>query len=327
MNNHTTIPVTILTGFLGSGKTTLLNRLLAANPNKRFAIIENEVGEINIDSSLIRENKNAGVYELTNGCICCSINADLGIALNSIIVSGKKFDHLIVEATGIASPVEVIRTFTQGNRVKKYFKLNSVICLVDARNYLQQLLTHEETRQQSAWSDVILINKTDLASDKQTEEIETTIMQINPFATIFKTQYTEALGMDLLATIDPNSFKTEQGILSFQAMRPAQKNIVHNIQTIAINVSGSFEQNKIAWWLDGFLFTNATNVLRIKGIISIADIPHRLIIQSTGGTEYQVEKGSDWENQESRFSKIVIIGTNLNGDQIKENIQALVKKT
>lgn len=327
MSNHVTIPVTILTGFLGSGKTTLLNRLLAANPNKRFAIIENEVGEINIDSNLISENKNAGVYELTNGCICCSINADLGIALNSIIVSGERYDHLIVEATGIASPVEVIRTFSEGSRVKKYFKLNSVICLVDARNYLQQLTLHEETRLQTAWSDVILINKTDLATANQTEEIESIVTQINPFATILKTQYTDAPEIDLLATMDINPRKTEQSILSFQALKPVQKNNVHNIQTVGIHISGSFEQNKIAWWLDGFLFTNARNVLRIKGILSITDIPHRLIIQSTGGTEYQVEKGSEWENEERRFSKIVIIGTNLDADQIKENIQALVKKT
>ena len=145
-----TIPVTIITGFLGSGKTTFLNHIIKENQTKKFAIIENEFGAINIDSELVIKT-NENIFELTNGCICCTLNGDLSALLNKLVTGDYDFDHLIIETTGIADPAAVAAVFLTDYNIQTIFKLDGVICLLDTQNVLSVLGVEEEASKQIAF--------------------------------------------------------------------------------------------------------------------------------------------------------------------------------
>ncbi len=181
------IPVTVLTGYLGAGKTTLLNRILSEPHGKKYAVIVNEFGEIGIDNDLV-VGADEEVFEMNNGCICCTVRGDLIRILDGLIRQKGKFDAIIVETTGLADPAPVAQTFFMDENVGRKTKIDAVVTVADAKWLNERLKDAPEAKNQIAFADVILINKTDLVSSEQLSEVEARIRGINPYAKLHRTE-------------------------------------------------------------------------------------------------------------------------------------------
>jgi G3E family GTPase len=183
----TKIPVTVLTGFLGSGKTTLLNRILSENHGKRIAVIENEYGEIGVDNDLVIGAEEE-IFEMNNGCICCTVRGDLIRILGNLMKRRDRFDYIVIETTGMADPGPVAQTFFMDDEIKNALYLDGIVTLVDAKHVVEHLDNSDEVKEQIAFADVILLNKTDLASPSELDALEGRIHAMNAIARIFRTQ-------------------------------------------------------------------------------------------------------------------------------------------
>ena len=181
------IPVTILTGFLGSGKTTLLNRILSEEHGKRIAVIENEFGEVGIDQGLVI-NADEEVFEMSNGCICCTVRGDLIRVLGNLMKRRDKFDYVLVETTGLADPGPVAQTFFMDDEIGEEFALDGIVTLVDAAHIDQQLGRSDESTEQVAFADVLVLNKTDLVSGDSLDELESRLRGMNRMARVIRSE-------------------------------------------------------------------------------------------------------------------------------------------
>ena len=182
-----TIPVTVLTGFLGSGKTTLLNRILSENHGKRIAVIENEFGEIGVDNDLVIGAEEE-IFEMNNGCICCTVRGDLIRILGNLMKRRDKFDHIMVETTGMADPGPVAQTFFMDAELRDALSLDGVVTLVDSKHVLLHIDDSDEVKEQIAFADVILLNKIDLISSTELDQLEARIHSMNAAAKIYRTR-------------------------------------------------------------------------------------------------------------------------------------------
>src|SRR5918994_1937284 len=180
---QTQIPVTVLTGYLGSGKTTLLNRILSENHGKRYAVIVNEFGEIGIDNDLIVESDEE-IYEMNNGCVCCTVRGDLIRVVEGLMRRPGGFDGILVETTGLADPAPVAQTFFVDEDVRSKTKLDAIVTVADAKHLLAELDHAHEAQEQLAFADVVLLNKTDLVAPTELKAVEARIRRINPTAAI-----------------------------------------------------------------------------------------------------------------------------------------------
>ena len=181
------IPVTLITGFLGSGKTTLLNRILTENHGKRIAVIENEYGEIGIDHDLVVQSDEE-VFEMNNGCLCCTVRGDLIRILGTLLKRKQKFDAVLIETTGLADPGPVIQTFFMDEEMKAQLRVDAVVTVVDAKHLLLHIDSSEECRKQVAFADIVLLNKIDLVTPAEADEVEKRIRLINRLAVIHRTE-------------------------------------------------------------------------------------------------------------------------------------------
>ena len=204
--NAEKIPVTVLTGYLGAGKTTLLNRILSEPHGKKYAVIVNEFGEIGIDNDLI-VGADEEVFEMNNGCICCTVRGDLIRIIDGLMRRKGKFDAIIVETTGLADPAPVAQTFFVDENVGKNTKLDAVVTVADAKWLRDRLRDAPEAKNQIAFADVILINKTDLVSDAELREVEARIRGINPYAKLHRTQRAQ---IPLNEVLGRNAFDLER---------------------------------------------------------------------------------------------------------------------
>jgi G3E family GTPase len=181
------IPVTVLTGYLGAGKTTLLNRILTEQHGKKYAVIVNEFGEIGIDNELV-VGADEEVFEMNNGCICCTVRGDLIRILDGLMKRKGKFDAIIVETTGLADPAPVAQTFFMDQDVSDAARLDAVVTVADAKWLSDRLKDAPEAKNQIAFADVIVLNKIDLVSPQELDEVEARIRAINPYARVHRTQ-------------------------------------------------------------------------------------------------------------------------------------------
>ncbi len=187
MNTSRRVPVTILTGFLGSGKTTLLNRILTEEHGKRIAVIENEYGEVGIDQALVI-NADEEVFEMSNGCICCTVRGDLIRVLNNLNKRRDKFDYVLVETTGLADPGPVAQTFFMDDELRAEYSLDGIVTLVDAAHINQQLGRSKESTEQIAFADVLLLNKTDLVNGEALDSLEARLRGMNRMARVVRSE-------------------------------------------------------------------------------------------------------------------------------------------
>ncbi|HLN73946.1 MAG TPA: GTP-binding protein [Prolixibacteraceae bacterium] len=340
MKNEQRIPVTIITGFLGAGKTSLLNKLIKKHPEKKFAIIENEFGETGIDGALITTASDA-IFELSNGCICCSLGEDFLFTLENLLGSSYAFDHLLIETTGIADPSSIIDAFVSGESIQTRFRIDSVVCVADAVNMEDLMDEQFEVRKQLALSDLILINKTDSVHPDYVNDLTRTIAQISPLAKIYPTSFANVDAIDM---IDIQTFageSIEKSTLSFwgmanpetrenepgkAVMNPSKaiNNTRHDIRAEGFSFTGNFEVNKFGLWIQNFLYFNKETIFRVKGIVSFQDTPDQFIFHAVRGS-FMFEVGKEWKD-EPRFSKLVFIGKNISRTDLEANLRQLLVK-
>jgi G3E family GTPase len=334
------IPVTIITGFLGAGKTSLLNKLISKHPEKKFAIIENEFGQTGIDGGLIAAASEA-IFELNNGCICCSLGEDFLQTLENLLGSSYEFNHLLIETTGIADPSGIVDAFVSGNTIQQKFRIDSVVCVSDAVNMEDLMDEQPEVRKQIALADLVLLNKTDCVHPDYIGRLTATIQSINPTANIFPTSFGEVAEIEV---IDTHSFSGE--VIGISAMsfckldlsgldRVGKRSFIHNpeksdklhhhdISSVGFTFKGSFDVNKFGLWMQNYLYFNQDTVFRVKGIMSFHNTEDQFVLHAVR-TSFMFELGKPWGDAE-RFSKLVVIGKDLSAKELEANLLQLLVK-
>ncbi len=314
-------PVTIITGFLGAGKTTLLNQIIKSYSTKKFAVIENEFGEIGIDGSLII-GVDENIFELSNGCICCSLNSDFIRTIDQLMNSEYVFNHLLIETTGIADPLSIINAFLDGGGIQDQFKIDSVISVVDAINIEDLIYEHSEIRKQISVSDVILINKIDAVTDQYKNDLTQLIQSINPLSTLHSISFGDISAINILDTNSYSASEIEQSTTSYKIAPLHSHHHAHEINTIGFEFDRPFDFSKFELWIESYMFFNSNKILRIKGIIAFEDLPERYIFHSVVNS-FLLEPGQKWED-EKVFTKIIFIGKHIDGDELKEGLEELL---
>mgnify|MGYP006270383199 FL=1 len=312
------IPVTVLTGYLGAGKTTLLNRILTEPHGKKFAVIVNEFGEIGIDNDLV-VGADEEVFEMNNGCICCTVRGDLIRIIEGLMKRKGKFDAIIVETTGLADPAPVAQTFFVDEDVSSKARLDAVVTVVDARWLKEQLHDAPEAKNQIAFADVIIINKTDLVTAEELADVERQVRSVNAYATIHKTTKS-AVPLD--AVLGKNAFDLDR-ILDIAPEFLEDVHVHHDtsVKSIAINIPGDIDPDKFMPWISDFTQKEGPNILRCKGILSFKNEPKRFVFQGV----HMILDGDlqrEWKPEETRQSKMVFIGHKLNRAAIEQAVEA-----
>lgn len=328
------IPVTIITGFLGAGKTTLLNNLIKHYTDKKFAIIENEIGEIGIDGSLLLDVED-NIFELSNGCICCSLNGDFQETLIKLQEDSFEFNHLLIETTGIADPDSVIQPFISSMEVQKHYALDSVISLADAINIEDIINEEPEIRKQLVLSDIILLNKTESISKNYCDNLLQELKIINPTATVYPVSYSNIIDINILDTYSYSAKSIEKSTLSFQNLtfvndkvntgsflQPEIEEHHHHIHSEGFIIPGSFNYEQFIFWIRNYLYFNSKTVYRVKGVLSFANKKEKFIFHSIRG-EYMIVKGEHWD-EETPQSKLVFIGKHLDRPELEKNLNQLL---
>ncbi|MGY6644892.1 MAG: CobW family GTP-binding protein [Salinarimonas sp.] len=313
------IPVTVLTGYLGAGKTTLLNRILTENHGKRYAVVVNEFGEVGIDNELV-VGADEEVFEMNNGCICCTVRGDLIRIMDGLMKRRGKFDAIIVETTGLADPAPVAQTFFMDQDVAESARLDAVVTVADAKWLAERLKDAPEAKNQIAFADVILLNKVDLVSEAELADVEARIRAINPYARLHRTTKCD---VEIAQVLERNAFDLER-IIELEPDFLEEGHHHHHdeeMQSISITHEGEVNPEKFLPWISELTQVQGPDILRCKGIVAFPDEPKRFVFQGV----HMILDGDvqgDWKADEKRRSRVVFIGRNLNEAAIREGFLA-----
>jgi G3E family GTPase len=336
------IPVTVLTGYLGAGKTTLLNRILSEPHGKKYAVVVNEFGEIGIDNDLV-VGADEEVFEMNNGCICCTVRGDLVRILDGIMRRKGKFDGIIVETTGLADPAPVAQTFFVDEAVGRKTRLDAVITVADAKWLKDRLKDTPEAKNQIAFADVILINKTDLVSAAELDEVEARIRGINRYAKVHKTERAQvpldevlgrnAFDLDRILHLEPEFLQVD-GHEHQGGHRDGHGHGHHHhgglkhyhdeeMQSISFRSDRPLDADKFFPWVQDLVQKEGPNILRCKGILSFKNDDERFVFQGV----HMILDGDHqrpWQDGEPRESRIVFIGRSLPEEKIRRGFESCI---
>jgi G3E family GTPase len=346
------IPVTVITGYLGAGKTTLLNRILTEQHGRRYAVIVNEFGEIGIDNDLV-VGADEEIFEMNNGCICCTVRGDLIRIIEGLMRRRGKFDAIIVETTGVADPAPVAQTFFVDADVKEAARLDAVVTLADAKFLSQRLADAPEAKNQIAFADVIVLNKTDLVTKEELAEVEGRIRAINPYAALHRAVKAEvpleavlernAFDLDRILDIEPSFLESEDHDDHHHHDHECGPDCGHDhhhhdhahehghehgrsaglahyhdedLQSVSIRHDGDLDPNRFVPWLNEFVQREGADILRCKGIVALENEPRRFVFQGV----HMILDGDlqrEWREDEPRCSRLVFIGRKLKEEEIR----------
>jgi G3E family GTPase len=309
----TRVPVTVLTGFLGSGKTTLLNRILTEHHGMRIAVIENEFGEIGIDDGLVLDAQEE-IFEMNNGCICCTVRGDLIRILGALMRRRDRFDRVIVETTGLADPAPVAQTFFVDDEIRDQLRLDAIVTLVDARHIRDHLDevkpdgVENEAVEQVAFADRIVLNKTDLVDSAELCDIRHRLRQINALAEIIPAQHAK---IDLATVLDVGAFDLSRVLQTDpQFLDSADHQHDATVASVGIALPGEVDVDKLNTWLGELLATKGVDIFRSKGILALAGNDRQYVFQGVHML-FDGDEGRPWRDGESRINRMVFIGRHL----------------
>jgi G3E family GTPase len=319
-----TKPVTIVTGFLGSGKTTLLNRILTENHGQKIAIVLNEIGDVNLDSELVVQSIGEELKIMNNGCVCCTVRGDLSKIALDLTKNKVEFDALVIETTGMADPSPVAQTFFMEEDLKDKFHLDAIVTVVDCLNISKNLAELKETEEQIGFADVVLLNKVDLVSKEQLSAVEKNIRAANGVAQIF---FTEKCSLPINNVLNIGAF-------DLGARAEVDPSILHSyhdhshdekIQSIYIEELRPLDMDKLNRFMSLVVDELGSQVLRSKGVVSVADNPYRMVFQ---GVHMMIQSAEDrpWKPEEVRKTQMVFIGRHLPQDVLQEGLSMCVMR-
>jgi G3E family GTPase len=315
--SSSSVPVTVLTGYLGAGKTTLLNRILTHEHGLKVAVIVNEFGEVGIDNQLVIDTDEE-IFEMNNGCICCTVRGDLIRIISNLMRRRNKFDHLVIETTGLADPAPVIQTFFVDEDMREQMQLDAVVTVVDAK-HIWEHWDSSEAQEQIAFADVILLNKTDLVTAEQLDELEKRIRGMNAIAKVYRTHNSE-LEMDALLGV--NAFDLNRALeIDPQFLSEDAHEHDESVYSVALVESGELDGEKLQQWMSKLLQTQGPDIFRMKGILNLAGEDHRFVFQ---GVHMLFEGTRDrlWKPEETRKNELVFIGRNLDEAKLRQDFRS-----
>ncbi len=311
------LPVTLLAGGLGSGKTTLLNHILSQNHGKRIAVVENEFGEIPVDHDLII-GADDDIFEMSNGCICCSVRTDLLETLGRLLKRQDRFDSILIEATGLASPGPIAQAFLVDDELPQELKLDGVVTLVDALHINTQLEELDVTWEQIAFSSVLVLNKIDLVPTKLLQEVENKIRSINPEAAFHKVNHAK-VNLDHILNLG--------GFELSESMNPPENTHQHHgedkeqaVTSVSLEIPGKLDENRFQLWLQMLLIVEGMDVFRAKGVLNLPESTMPTLFQSVYQM-YDSGPSATWKGKDP-VNRMVFIGRHLDADRLLAGIQS-----
>jgi G3E family GTPase len=318
------LPVTVITGYLGSGKTTLVNHILTANHGKRIAVIENEFGEVGIDDALVIDAEEE-IFEMNNGCICCTVRGDLIRILGNLMKRKDKFDYILVETTGLADPAPVAQTFFVDDEVRSQLKLDAIVTVVDAKHLIQHLDDEKEEGveneaiEQLAFADRVLLNKVDLVTDVERKEVIRRIRLINANAEIIPTTMSH---VDLDRVLGVGAFDLSKVLeMEPEFLLDSEHQHDQSITSVGIDCEGEVSVQKINEWLGWLLGERGTDIFRMKGILNMWGDNRRFVFQGVHML-FDGNPGQPWAEGEVRRNRMVFIGRNLDRKELQERFNS-----